>query len=233
MTGPATSCPPDVLWLGLDRPTDSWWPLLDARERRRARALPCPLIRRRFIVRRGMVKQVLAHRTGLPPAELTIHADARGRPMVTVCPRLRFSVSHRGPLAVLALSGDGSRVGVDLERVSAHRVTPRMLAYTLTPREQHFLTRLPPSERPRAFHAVWTAKEAVAKATGRDLASCFTRIEVALGPPGNPGGLADGQHLARDLTCPPSAWPITRPAAPLPGYATALVTLPTSQEERP
>ncbi|MFF4421852.1 4'-phosphopantetheinyl transferase family protein [Streptomyces sp. NPDC001549] len=232
MTGPGTSCPPEVLWLGLDRPADSWWLLLDARERRRARALPCPLIRRRFIVRRGMVKQVLAHRTGLPAAEVTIHADAEGRPMVTACPRLRFSVSHRGPLAVLALSGDGSRVGVDLERVSAHRVTPRMLAYTLTPRERHALTRLPPRERTRAFHAVWTAKEAVAKATGYDLASCFIRIDVALGPPGDLGGLTYGQHLARDLTCPPSAWPITRPAAPLPGYATALVTLPTSQEER-
>ncbi|MFB6807260.1 4'-phosphopantetheinyl transferase family protein [Streptomyces sp. NPDC056387] len=233
MTGPTTSCPPDVLWLGLDRAADSWWPLLDARERRRARALPCPLVRRRFIVRRGMVKQVLAHRTGLPPAELTIHTDARGRPTVTAYPRLRFSVSHRGPLAVLAVSGNGSQVGVDVERVSGHRVTPRILAYTLTPSERHFLAGLPSRERIRAFHAVWTAKEAVAKATGRDLASCFTRIDVTLGPAGRHGGPSDGQHLARDLTRPSAAWIVTRPAAPLPGYATALVTLPTSQEERP
>ncbi|MFE2430667.1 4'-phosphopantetheinyl transferase family protein [Streptomyces sp. NPDC059373] len=228
MTRPAPTA--DVFWLRLDRPADRWWPLLDAVERQRACALPTTLLRRRFVVRRALVKQAIALRTGLPVQGVTISTDRYGRPELAGHPRTRFSVSHCGPLAVLAMTGDGSPVGVDVERVRADRATGRMLRYALTPRERAAVTGLAPRERPLAFHAVWTAKEAVAKATGRGVARCFTEVDVDLATPTDGPCQKYGSCLAYDLTAPPAAWPVTRPAPPRTGYATALVTLPAPGE---
>ncbi|WP_330301780.1 MULTISPECIES: 4'-phosphopantetheinyl transferase family protein [unclassified Streptomyces] len=230
MTRPAPAPIADVFWLSLDRPTDRWWPLLDAAEQQRARALPTALLRRRFVVRRALIKQTPAHRTGLPVREVTITTDRYGRPELAGHPHTRFSISHSGPLAALAVTGDGSPVGVDAECLRADRATGRMLRYALTPRERAAVTEFAPRERPLAFHAVGTAKEAVAKATGRALARCFTEVDIALATSADGPCRMYGPCLAYDLTAPPAAWPVTRPVPHRTGYATALVTLPAPGE---
>ncbi|MBB5120219.1 4'-phosphopantetheinyl transferase family protein [Streptomyces eurocidicus] len=218
-TAPSAAARPSLCWLDLAQPADRWWPLLDPAERRRAQDLPTTLVRSRFVVRRGMLRQALAARLGVPAQQLVITVAANGRPELPHHPAIRFSTSHRGPLGVMALSSTGGNIGIDVEQVSAARVTPHMLAYTLTPPERAALDILGTRERIAAFHTIWTAKEAVAKAIGRGMARSFVEIGVTLTP-------AWRGCLAHDLTAPPTAWPVTRLSAPHTGYLAALVILP-------
>ncbi|MGW1030116.1 4'-phosphopantetheinyl transferase family protein [Streptomyces sp. NPDC002577] len=204
----------------MDQPPEPWWRFLDPAERRRAWRLPTPELRRRFIVRRGLLRTILAGQLGHPPGEartLRIATEAGGRPHLSEHPGTAFSSAHTGPLGVLVVTRAG-QVGVDIEQIRPARVTPRMLAYTLTPAEHEQLSRLNPPERVAAFHDVWTAKEAVAKATGHGLARCFTGVEIQLHPP--------GPDTARTVDAPARAWTIHRLTAP--GYRTtaALVVDP-------
>ncbi|MFG2936698.1 4'-phosphopantetheinyl transferase family protein [Streptomyces sp. NPDC048282] len=114
--------PPDgvrLRRLPLNQQAAPWWHLLDPAERRRAARLPSHAVRDRFVVRRGLVRRELALRVGVEPHTLEVRATPDGRPYLPAHLRLRFSVSHGGPLAVLAATRDGTAVGVDVERIDA------------------------------------------------------------------------------------------------------------------
>ncbi|WP_158718056.1 4'-phosphopantetheinyl transferase family protein [Streptomyces sp. NRRL F-2664] len=201
--------------MNLDQDPAPWWSLLSEPERIRAKRLPAPLVRSRFIVRRGLLRAVLSEHLLLAPREIFIGTDPRGRPCLPGQPGLRISTSHSGPLGVVALCPAASgHPGIDVEKVVAQRLTPGMLAYVLTPAEHDFLSEVHPSARPTVFHTMWTGKEAVAKATGWGLARCFPSVDVLPGP----GDDWFARHTGRN-------WKLNRLTAPDVGYTAALVTI--------
>lgn len=83
---------------------------------------------------------------------------------------------------MLAASGGGRRLGVDIE-------TPRPLPRALTLAERYFpanelalLERLAPAARARAFLRLWCAREAILKAHGRGIAFGLSRLTLELTP---------------------------------------------------
>ena len=205
----------DLWWLWLDVPAARWWPVLNAPERRRATRLPTADVRRRYVVRRGLLRALLARLTARDPAAVDFAATPGGRPVLAGFADLRFSASHRGPLGVVAVA-HRMDVGVDVERVEPSRLTPATVAYVLTERERAALAGLTATRQVAAFHLAWTAKEAVAKATGWGMRRCLHETEVRTGP--------DGQRAIHQLGGSRRQWPINIPCAPVSGHAVALVT---------
>ncbi|HET7342933.1 MAG TPA: 4'-phosphopantetheinyl transferase superfamily protein [Methylomirabilota bacterium] len=156
---------------------------LAADERARASRLVHAPDRRRFVVGRAALRMVLAHYLGGTPAAVAFGRTPAGKPVLAdaLGATLRFSASHRAGVALCALVA-GRDVGVDVERIVRGPVEDLVADRILAAGELVTLRALPPAERERAFFAVWTRKEAYAKARGLGLALPFDRFTVSADP---------------------------------------------------
>lgn len=128
--------------------------------------------KRRFIVRRGLRRAILATYVGAAPARLRFEAGGAGKPELpgagAGAHAVRFSCSHSRDVAVVAVTGRRG-VGVDVELV---RPVPDALAIARAlfgPAEGASLAALPTDERDKAFLARWTQMEARLKVSGGGL----------------------------------------------------------------
>src|SRR5690606_22853124 len=97
-----------------------------------------------------------------------------GKPRLPGC-GVDFSLSHSGDRVVLVLA-EGTEVGVDVERES-DRDIDRLAEMVLSAPEREVLAGM--ADRRRGFHAYWSRKEALLKATGHGLAAPMTDIRVS------------------------------------------------------
>ncbi|MGH8516545.1 MAG: acyltransferase domain-containing protein, partial [Panacagrimonas sp.] len=108
----------------------------------------------------------------LAPADVEILADAQGRPFVrcraaAIAPPAVSLTHSRGHAC--AIAGDpGLNLGLDYQRLENLRLDA-LIQGALVPEEHPFLAVDHPTERLRRAVALWTAKEAAAKASGTGL----------------------------------------------------------------
>jgi 4'-phosphopantetheinyl transferase len=174
------------VWLvSLDVPPDRQAQLrrvLSADERERASRYRMPAARERFVVARGLLREVLGQYSGLSPEELRFSypcvcgrpdcIPARRKPRLELEPGsapLRFNLSHTDGVAMLAVTV-GSEVGVDVERIRPATAVEPIAERVLGAREAEALRALPEEQRIGAFYRSWTRREAQAKARGTGLA---------------------------------------------------------------
>ena len=178
----------------LDVPTarlDALAATLSTDERDRALRFRFERHRARWVAARGTLRAILAGYLRRAPASLDLATDANGKPFLRdgedPVP-LRFSLAHADGVALVAVAWR-REVGVDIEREAADRadldVARRMFAHD----EALALAGMPAPLRCRAFFALWTAREAYAKAIGRGLEAMrdtppagWTMRQLALGP---------------------------------------------------
>jgi 4'-phosphopantetheinyl transferase len=134
----------------------------------------------RWLVARAGVRALLGRYLGADPAALRF--DERAKPRLDPPSPLRFNLSHSGDVALLAAATE-REVGVDVEEVRARRDVAALARRTMLAAERAAIEE--DDDERRAFHRHWVAKEAVAKATGRGIASPRS-FEVALDGPGGP-----------------------------------------------
>jgi 4'-phosphopantetheinyl transferase len=209
----------DVWVASLDAPSRTVTALradLTAEERGRADAFRAARDRRRAVVARGLLRQLLAGYLDVRPAALALGADARGKPRLAgphAGTPLRFSLSHAGDAALYAVAW-GREVGVDLERADPAVDWAEVAATVFSPAERRRLGALPADAARAAFFRQWTRREAWLKATGEGLAGLARPAPDwgALPPEAGGWALADGEARWRlvDLEV-------------LPGHAAALV----------
>lgn len=131
---------------------------------------------RRWAACRALLRWSLGAALGQAPETLSFVLGPHGKPGLPGCP-LRFSLSHSGNIALLALAWD-REVGVDIER-RRDDFTPEDLAPSaLSAAEQTWLSQAPPAERHAAFLSLWTAKEAYVKVGGLGLSFPLTRLTL-------------------------------------------------------
>jgi 4'-phosphopantetheinyl transferase len=123
--------------------------------------------RRRYAVAHGMVRSLIAERTGGDPAGLRIELDANGRPHAA---GVSFSLSHSGERAAVAITDAAIAVGVDIEQSRTHRHAERLARRVFTTDEFDAWCALEPEVRPHAFATRWTELEALLKARGTGIA---------------------------------------------------------------
>jgi 4'-phosphopantetheinyl transferase len=154
--------------------------LLDDGERDRYARFMRAEDKARFVTGRFLARTVLAEATGRPPHDLHFTTgcphcgDAHGKPRLPGS-GLDFSLSHSGDRVLLVLV-EGAEVGADVEQES-DRDVDSLSRMVLTAAEAEVLRTM--ADRKRGFHAYWSRKEALLKATGHGLAAPMTAIHVS------------------------------------------------------
>lgn len=196
-------------------------PALSAEEAARAARLRRAWARDAFILRRRVLRRLLAAYLAVPPAELRIVADRHGKPGVgggdaAGGAGVAFSVSQTRGLALLAFAREGA-LGVDVETLDQPLDLPALAEVALTARERACLAAIAgePARR-QAFLRYWVRKEAGLKATGEGLAVDPARFDAEQ-PPAAAGGAALTIQDLRGLAGFVAALAILPPAGRLAG----------------
>ena len=165
--------------------------------------------RRRFIVARGVLRDLLARYLQSEPGQLRFVYNAFGKPGLSPesASRLKFNLSHSAGVALIAIGA--ADVGVDLETIRAHADYADVARHFFSPAEIDHLRALPSHLHAEAFFNCWTKKEAYLKARGQGLALPLNGFSVPL--------TADPAQAPADV----HGWSLYS-LRPAPGFAGAL-----------
>ena len=169
------------LWRAeLDRDVQPFASILSADETLRAERFYFEQHRQRFIVGRGILRNILSRYLAIEPAQLQFEYGSRGKPELSQVfsgAKLQFNLSHSQGLALYGFTCD-RRIGVDLEYLRPVPDAQKIAQRFFSDSESASISALPPSEQQKAFYRGWTGKEAYLKATGEGLAG-LEQVEVS------------------------------------------------------
>lgn len=163
---------------GDDGDADRFRVTLDQAELERAARFRSPSACRRFLLKHAVRRQLLAEYLGTRPQDIAFVIAAAGKPLIDGARHLDFSDSVSGTLAVYALASD-IRVGIDVEQVRHVADAPGIVERFGSPAERDGFGQVPDADRDLAFLRWWTAKEALAKATGSGLQAALERFSLS------------------------------------------------------
>jgi Phosphopantetheinyl transferase len=147
-------------------------------ERARMERFKVPLLQTRFAVARGTLRFLAGHYLGVSPESLVFRYGAQGKPELD---GLHFNLSHSGRRMAVAFAVDGP-LGLDIEEISPRLRARDIAERYFSARERTMLDTGSEEEYLRRFYRLWTAKEAVMKATGLGFALPLANIEIGLDP---------------------------------------------------
>lgn len=193
---------------------------LSAEERERAARFKFDLHRNRFIVGRGILRELLGRYTGANPEELDFAYADHGKPQLTSGSDLQFNLAHSDDIGLFAFSRHGP-LGVDVEQVRRINNVDDLVARFFSARENDLFQKLSDDQKPGAFFNLWTRKEALLKATGEGITGGLNRVEVTF--------LEDeaARLLAIDGNPVPARDWILSSLAPAPGFVGAVAVQST------
>jgi 4'-phosphopantetheinyl transferase len=155
--------------------------------------------RRRFVMTRGILREILAGYLGISPRSVRFAYGNNGKPGIAVGENpidLQFNVSHSEDEALIGVI-QGARIGVDLEKVAAGIEAEKIARQFFSTIETTTLLALPVELRLKAFYDCWTRKEAYLKALGAGLAIDTRTFDVAFAPGDIPRVLSADQDEPR------------------------------------
>jgi 4'-phosphopantetheinyl transferase len=162
--------------------------------------------RQYFIIRRGLLRQMLGDYMGVEPARLHFSPGPYGKLILAQIPGAytsHFNVSHSHELALFAFARD-REVGVDIEYVRPVAGAEQIAGRYFSAQERDALRDLSPHRMYEQFFIYWTRLEAYLKASGMGLAGAENQ------------GLLSPENTARSLYGPIYSM------QPAPGYVAAL-----------
>src|SRR5437867_2615386 len=164
----------------------------------------------RFIVARGVLRDLLGRYLQTQPSQIGFVYNPFGKPDLgpEFANRLKFNLSHSAGLALIAIA-TASEVGVDLEYIRAESDYADIAQRFFSAAEVDYLIGLPSHLHAEAFFSCWTKKEAYLKACGEGLAIPLNSFSVPL--------TTDAATTPVDLY----GWSLYT-LRPAPGYAGAL-----------
>ncbi len=134
--------------------------------------------RDRFVLRRGLLRAVLARYVDTEPAALQFCLGPHGKPeLAGTDGRVRFNTSSSGDVAAIAVTCE-REVGVDLERVRCDPGIEQIIESFFSLCEASHLWPVQGERRTHEFFQYWTLKEAFLKATGRGLTVPPEQFEI-------------------------------------------------------
>src|SRR5438552_7969902 len=142
-------------------------PLLSPDENERAARFRFPEHRRRFVIARGFLRQLLAAYVDLQPLDVEFTYSEAGKPALSAIheSNLSFNVSHSGEIAVFSFA-IGREVGVDVEYIRYDVDVEAIPRRFFSRMEQQILATLQGQQKFEGFFNCWTRKEAYVKAVG-------------------------------------------------------------------
>jgi len=194
--------------------------LLSGAERQRASRFAFDRDRRRFIVARARLRELVAARLGVRPEAVELVYGAHGKPALarhSADSDLRFNVSHCDDVVVYAFS-TGREIGIDVEAIRVIRDADDIAARFFSRRENEAYRALERRDRPLGFFNCWTRKEAFIKALGDGLYHPLDGFDVSLAP-GEPAKIVRLENTPGDQC----GWRMEG-FSPAPGFVAAFVT---------
>ena len=195
------------------------WQIISDDERRQAGRFHFDRDRRRYIVRRGMLRLIIGDYIDMAPSRLQFFSGNRGKPYLK--PHLgdfplQFNSTHSKEIALYAFTCD-REIGIDVEYVRDLPDAEQIALATFSSLENKMLQSLPEDQRQEAFYNCWVRKEAYIKAIGNGLYHALDRFDVSLAP-GEPARLVSVEGSAEQASY---WWMIS--LNPEDGYVAALV----------
>lgn len=193
--------------------------LLSEEEQQRAGRFAFDRDRRRFVVARAGLRELLAARLGMRPESVELMEGPHGKPALAreFCRGdLRFNLSHSEDVAVYAFAR-GREIGVDLEAVRVLPDGDDIAARFFSVRENAMYRGLDARDQPLGFFQCWTRKEAFVKALGDGLHHPLDSFDVSLAP-GEPAQILRTENIAGEHC----GWQLFS-FAPLAGFIGAVV----------
>ena len=157
----------------------AWEEFLTVGERERATGMANETLRARFVVSRGLRREMLARVTGRAAGELEFFEQAGGKPRLVDGDGWDFNVSHAGEYVAVVV-GRGA-VGIDLEKLRPVREMTALVRRYFHADEARAWEALEGREKEEGFFALWSAREAAMKCCGLGLAKglAVTRVDPA------------------------------------------------------
>lgn len=154
--------------------------LLSVEELQRLRSFRSPSAAKEFLIGRALVRTALAVRLQCEPLALQFTKNADGKPSL-LHPHLQwqFNLSHSHDWVVLALCEGGS-LGIDIESYTRRNNLRAIAQRFFSDEENARLTQCAESEWLDQFFAIWTLKEAHAKALGCGLPKILSCSSIAV-----------------------------------------------------
>ena len=158
----------DVYFVDVNVPNgvlDALGNLLTIPERVRADRYRFPDDRRRSIVARAATRRLIGRYINTDPSTLGIDEEEFGKPVLRGR-AVEFNASHSGDLIALAFSTE-TAVGIDVECRRQLTDTLALARRYFSADEVSIVERA--ADRGDAFFVIWTAKEAIVKASGKGI----------------------------------------------------------------
>ena len=136
--------------------------------------------RRRFIVARGVLRDLLARYLETGPERVRFVYNAFGKPALNPQSgsEVTFNLSHSGRLALIAIAR-AVNVGVDVEYIKWQPDCLEVARQLFPATEVEYLSGLPSHLQGEAFFSCWTQREAYVKASGAGLSMPLNGISPA------------------------------------------------------
>lgn len=189
---------------------------LTADELSRAKRFHFEKDRRRFIIARGVLREILSRYTTLLPDALRFAYTDYGKPFLSqpADTDLRFNVSHSGEVALYAIT-QRYKLGLDVEQIRPMPDATQVAERFFSEQENKVFHSISPEHKNEAFFNCWTRKEAYIKAIGEGLSHPLDSFDVTLAP-----GEAAKLLAVRNAPSEQSWW--LHAFTPTPGYVAAL-----------
>ncbi|WP_342349521.1 4'-phosphopantetheinyl transferase superfamily protein [uncultured Nitrospira sp.] len=171
-------------------------------ERSRAERYRFPHHQYLFISTRGILRRLLSHYVGIPPAALRLENNIQGKPTMIEAssPSIQFNVSHTDGMALLAFTVENA-VGIDVEKRDRTLPDQDIAARYFSLREAAYLATLSPDKRMQEFLSYWTCKEAYLKMRGMGLSGGMAQCEITLDADGLKATVLSRNEPTRENDC--------------------------------
>ena len=125
-----------------------------------------PIAARRYVVARGILRNLLSGFTGSDARKLRFNYGVSGKPSLADRDDIHFNISHSADLGLFAFSPDRP-VGVDVENERPVRRLLDVAQRFMSDDELRTLAETPEDRRNTAFLRSWVVREARLKAEGK------------------------------------------------------------------
>jgi 4'-phosphopantetheinyl transferase len=153
---------------------------LSDEEKERADRFRFDYDRQNFVLRRGLLRQLLGDALCVAPSRIRFASTEVGKPYIAFPENagLWFNLAHSGRQIVYAFSKHPD-IGIDIERIRTVDDIDQLALKYFSAEEYAIIVNLPSWEKNKAFIRIWCIKEALIKASGCPLEHGLAAFDVA------------------------------------------------------
>lgn len=153
------------------------WGLLCKTEQQRHQAMRNPLVARRFLLGRCLLRRGLAVHLDVKPEELRFGLQGKGKPALTypAAEGWSFNLSHSGQESVVAIAHCNA-IGIDIEALSRGANVMRIAERFFSSAERRQIASWPEGPDNAALK-LWVIKESITKALGESIWDALTGVQ--------------------------------------------------------